>query len=217
MPSCCSGFGETAEGHFTARIAKRDLQRYRKNGPDRTTRLLRDGVAMSGADGLLLDVGSGVGALSFELLDRSVARVLAVEASSAYIAAAKEEAKRRGRLNAVEFIHGDFLSVADALPTASIVTLDRVVCCYPHAEPLLEQAMRHSRDRLAFSYPRDVWYVRAAVAVENGVRRVRGNPFRTFVHSTALMERIVTGAGFVLLSRHETRMWSSDVYARQAG
>lgn len=217
MPSCCSGFGDTAESHFTAKIARRDLRRYRKNGPGPTTRFLRDGVVASGVNGLLLDIGSGVGSLAFELLDRGVSRVVAVDASSAYLAAAREEAQRRDRMEAVEFVHGDFLRVAPDLPTASIVTLDRVVCCYPHVEPLLEEALRHSGEGFAFSYPRDVWYVRAVLAIENGIRRVRRNPFRTFAHSPALMERIVTRAGFVLQSRRESRTWSSDVYLRQVG
>jgi SAM-dependent methyltransferase len=217
MPSCCNEFGDTAEGHFTAKIAMRDLQRYRQKGPGPTTRLLRDGVATAGAKGLLLDIGSGVGALAFELLDRGVTRAVAVDASSAYIAAAKAEAQRRNRMEVVDLVRGDFLGLASDLPTASIVTLDRVVCCYPNAEALLDQAARHSRGCLALSYPRDVWYVRTALALENALRRVRGNPFRTFVHSPALMARILTRAGFILRSRRETTTWSADVYVRHEG
>jgi magnesium-protoporphyrin O-methyltransferase len=217
MPSCCPCFGNAAEGQFTATIAGRDLRRYRRKGPGTTTRLLRDGIAASGAHALLLDIGSGIGSLAFELLDRGVARAIVVDASSSYLAAAREEAQRRGRSDAVEFIHGDFLRVGPDLPIANVVTLDRVVCCYPHVEALLQEALRHSRDRFGFSYPRDVWHVRAALAIENGMRRVRRNPFRSFVHSATVMEDIVTRAGFALLSRRESRVWSSDVYVRQAG
>ena len=95
-----------------------------------------------------------------------------------------------------------------------MVTLDRVVCCYPHVEALLEAALRHSHDLFAFSYPRNVRYVRAALALENGFRRVRRNPFRTFVHAPAVMEHTVTRSGFALLRRRRTGMWSVDVYGR---
>jgi SAM-dependent methyltransferase len=218
MPSCCAAFGDIAERQFTDRIARRDLKRYRQKGPGRTTRLLRDSIAASGViDGLLLDVGSGIGALAFELLDRGLTHAVAIDASSSYIAAAREEAERRGRANAIQFVHGDFLSVASQLPSASIVTLDRVVCCYPSFQPLLEEAMRHTDRCLAFSYPRDIWYLRAAVAIENDARRLTHNPFRAFVHPAAGMEQTITAAGFGLLSRSETWAWSTDVYVRRSG
>jgi hypothetical protein len=53
-----------------------------------------------------------------------------LEASSAYAAAVKDEAARRTRLKSVDVVHGDLLDVSDELPSADIVTLDRVVCCY---------------------------------------------------------------------------------------
>ena len=109
--------------------------------------------------GRLLDVGSGVGGLSFELLDRGAERVIAVDASPAYLAAAAQEATRRDRLGVVEFMHGDFVDVGPQIPSATIVTLDRVICCYPSFEPLLNEALRHAEHAFAYSYPRDMWYV----------------------------------------------------------
>jgi hypothetical protein len=37
------------------------------------------------------------------------------------------------------------------LPVATIVTLDRVVCCYPLYDQLLSQAVRHADRGFAFS------------------------------------------------------------------
>jgi hypothetical protein len=51
--------------------------------------------------------------------------------------------------------------------------------------------------------------------MENAQRRLTGNPFRTFVHSVAIMERTIREAGFELSSRRETWMWSADVYLRR--
>ena len=162
----------------------------------------------------LLDIGSGVGALTFGLLERGIAHAIAVDASSAYTSAARQEAERVGRAGVVQFIHADFVSVASELPGATLVTLDRVVCCYPSYEPLLDAALRHADQCLALSYPRDVWYVRLGVSVENGQRRLTKNSFRTFVHPVARMEQMVRAAGFDLSSRRETWMWSIDVYTR---
>jgi ubiquinone/menaquinone biosynthesis C-methylase UbiE len=114
VPSCCSTYDDVADTQFNEKIAQRDLARFRRKGPEFTARLLRDLVtAVSGSDGVLLDVGSGIGALTFELLDRGVTRAIGVDASAAYVAAATEEATRRGRIDAVRFVKGDFLKLAD--------------------------------------------------------------------------------------------------------
>jgi 16S rRNA G966 N2-methylase RsmD len=64
--------------------------------------LLRDllGDAAGAVEGTLLDVGSGVGGLSFELLERGVERAIAVDPSAAYLAAAAQGATRCDRLRA---------------------------------------------------------------------------------------------------------------------
>ena len=104
------------------------------------------------------------------------------------------------------------VTAASELPSASIVTLDRVVCCYPSCQQLLDAAVARTERCVALSYPRDVWYVRAAMALENGQRWLARNSFRTFVHPVGLIEDIITRAGFRLSSRRESWMWSADVY-----
>jgi len=215
MSVCCSGFCAAAEHQFDARRAKRDVKRYRRRGPDVTTRLLRDGlVAASPLEGTLLDIGAGIGPLTFELLDAGIESAHTVDASPASISAGRDEAARRSRSPQIEWHRGDFVSLAEGLATADIVTLDRVVCCYPAFEPLLEQALAHARRFVAFSYPRDLWYVRSVLGLDNGVRRIRGNPFRSFVHSTTSMETFVHARGFDLVSRSSSVAWTADVYTR---
>lgn len=214
MASCC-GFGAAVARQFTEKNAAQELSRYRTRGPGPTTTLLRDGLTKAGlVRGTLLDVGAGVGALTFELLARGVDSAIAVDASAAYLTAAREEAARRARLESTSFVHGDFVEVAARLPVADTVTLDRVVCCYPEHQPLLDQALRHAAHGFAFSYPRDRWFVRWGVRLENALRQLRSNPFRTAVHPVAEMERIIYGAGFELVSRSRTMAWSADVYMR---
>jgi hypothetical protein len=96
----------------------------------------------------------------------------------------------------VWFIHADFVSVASELPAATLVTLDRVVCCYTSYESLLNAALSHAQRVLAPSYPRDVWYVREGVRLENAERRLTKNSFRTFVHPAGQMEKVIRSAGF---------------------
>ncbi len=210
----CCDFQSAADRQFTAKKAAKQLRDYRRGRIVSTTRLLRDGVAKTGLNqGSLLDVGGGVGALAFELLDRGMRTAIVVEASSAYVAAATEEAARRGRTGSIEIVHGDFLEMSDRLPTASVVTLDRVVCCYPFFEPMLEEAVRHAERAFAFSYPKDRWYVRAAVWLDNK-KRARKTAFRTYVHPPLRMLRIIQSAGFELASRRSTATWSVDVFVK---
>jgi magnesium-protoporphyrin O-methyltransferase len=217
MPCSCCGFSDTAEQQFTPKKAASEIARYRKKGPGPTTRLLRDGLVSAGSiAGTVLDVGGGVGALSFELLDRGAQGAVIVDASSAYLAVAAEEAGRRGRSGETQVVAGDFVAISRQLPTAALVTLDRVVCCYPEYEALLQRAVEHAERQFAYSYPRGRWYVRRAVWLENALRRWRGNPFRTFVHSPAAMQRIVEAAGFKLANRRCTLTWSADVFVRSS-
>src|SRR5690348_4742116 len=217
MSSCCSAFFGANQRQFSDAIARRDLRRYRTRGPDQTTRLLRNAILEAGNGKTVLDVGAGVGALGFELLAAGAERVTAVEAAPAYVAAAREEARRRNVADRIDLVHGDFVSVAETVLPADVVTMDRVVCCYPAYRPLLEVAARRSRRLLAFSYPRDRWYVRLAVWVQNLGRAVLRNPFRGFVHSGRGMEALLEQCGFVRMRRYETLKWSSDLYGRSQG
>jgi ubiquinone/menaquinone biosynthesis C-methylase UbiE len=99
----------------------------------------------------VLDVGTGVGAIVFELLKRGATSAPAVDMSAAYIAAASKEASRQEVSGAIRFVHGDFVAVASQLAPADLVTLDRVVCGYPDARALIDESLRHARRSVALS------------------------------------------------------------------
>jgi hypothetical protein len=123
--ACCCTFGETVDQQFTSKKAIQELERYRRKGAGPTTRLLIEGISQAGiANGTLLDVGAGVGALTFELLKRGIRRAVIVEASAGYRAAAADEATRRGRANVIDFVSGDLLDVSGTIPVANVVALD---------------------------------------------------------------------------------------------
>jgi SAM-dependent methyltransferase len=213
MTCCCSGVGAAAERQFSEKRATKDLAQYRTKGPGSTARLLLTGIAKAGQrQGRLLDIGSGVGALTFELLERGLTEAVGVDLSSAYVAVASAEAARRGRSDSVRFVQGDFVEIASQFLPADIVTLDRVVCCYLEYEQLLDESARLAVRCFALSYPRDVWYVRTWVGLQNAARQLCRNPFRTFVHSASAVEHVIRRAGFEVVSRSCTRTWCADVY-----
>ena len=138
MPcNCC----EMEDNTFGEDEAKANLKDYRKRGPAKQTKLILEAVRSLGLqDAALLDVGGGIGAIHHELLKDVASEAMHVDASSAYLKIANEEAQRQGHSERVKFIHADFTDVADELPQADVVTLDRVVCCYPDFRSLLKAA-----------------------------------------------------------------------------
>jgi hypothetical protein len=151
------------------------------------------------------------------LLNAGMTRALAVDASPAYLAAAREEAGRRGLTQIIQFVRDDFVAASPTIPGGDVVTLDRVICCYPAYEPLLESALAHAGRCIAISYPKDRWYVRIVTALENGRRWLASNSFRTFVHPAEALERMIRQEGFELASRKRTWIWCVDVYVRRPG
>jgi hypothetical protein len=51
-------------------------------------------------------------------------------------------------------MHGDFIDLAEQVPEADAVTLDRVVCCYPDATTLVGASARKARRVYGLVYPR---------------------------------------------------------------
>ncbi|MGH9384573.1 MAG: class I SAM-dependent methyltransferase [Vicinamibacterales bacterium] len=216
MPCSCGDFASAAGQQFDVKTAAKQLKDYRRGKIAPTTRLLRDGVVTVRLNaGTLLDVGAGIGALTFELLERGVATAVAVDASSAYLQAVKEEATSRRQAESLTCLHGDFVALARETPVADVVTLDRVVCCYADYTSLLNEAVRHARRGIALSYPRDRWFVRLGVRIENALRQVRSTAFRTFVHPVEDIHRLIGDGGFELTTRSETAAWAVDIYVRR--
>jgi magnesium-protoporphyrin O-methyltransferase len=76
-----------------------------------------------------------------------------------------------------------------------ILTLDRVVCCYPDVRQLVECSASKSRQFYGLIYPRDRWYVKLVMALENAVRFLFRRSFRTYIHSPKEVEEILNLAG----------------------
>jgi Cyclopropane fatty acid synthase and related methyltransferases len=212
MPcNCC----EITDNAFSEAEAKSELKNYRKRGPAEQTKLLLTAIRslnLKNAD--LLDIGGGVGVIHHELL-KDVARAAThVDASSAYLKEAKEEAARRGHSDRVNFIHADFTDIASELPKVDLVTLDRVVCCYPDFRRLLKAAADHSRRALAFTYPRETWYIRFGLRIINFFQGLRKDPFRVFLHPIAEMDSLLKREGFERVALRRLFVWEMALYQR---
>jgi 2-polyprenyl-3-methyl-5-hydroxy-6-metoxy-1,4-benzoquinol methylase len=212
MPcSCC----EMTDKAFGEKDAKAEAKEYRKHGPAHQTRLILEAVrSLRLKDATLLDIGGGVGAIHHELLEDTAREATHVDASSAYLKEAEREAARRGHGQRVKFIHADFTDVASGLPKADIVTLDRVVCCYPDFHGLLKAAAGRSRGALAMTYPRETWYMRYGLKAINSLQGLRRDPFRVFLHPIAQMEALLENEGMRRISLKRLFIWEMALYSR---
>ena len=210
--SHCVGAGE----FFDSRMARSELKRYGKRGPRPTTRmmiaeLVRDHGAQ---DADLLDIGGGIGAVQYELLAAGASRATSVDAAPAYVQTAREEAAKRGLGDRIEHIEGDFLDVAQDVAEADLVSLDRVVCCYPDADALVREAARKARSKMVLVAPKDGRWVRFLFLFPNAYLRLRHNPFRVHVHSHASLDRSAEESGLRPTGRTYRGLWSVLSYER---
>jgi len=207
-----------ADRQFDATIARRDLKRLRRRGPDMVTRRLLDAVKSVPLppEATLLDVGGGVGAIHHFLLDHGFAHATQVDASSAYLDVAEAEAARVGHTGRVDFRFGGFPAAAEEVPAADVVTMDRVVCCDPDFSGVLTAAAGRARRLLALSYPRPRGLTRAVVAAANGFRRLLGHPFRAHVHSPEAMAAVLERAGLRRRWSGGTWIWAVELFERVA-
>jgi magnesium-protoporphyrin O-methyltransferase len=201
--------------HFDAESARKDLLAYRAKGPDGSTQRLLDvliGEDVTGAS--LLDIGGGVGVVQLELLAAGAARALDVDASGPFLEVAESEARDRGFGDRTSYRHGDFVEIADEIEPADVVTLDRVICCYPDVHSLVSRSAKRALRLYGLVYPVDRWWTRTMARVMNFLDRLGRSDYRMHVHPQALVDRLIREAGLEPHYRHAGMVWQTVVYAR---
>ena len=162
----------------------------------------------------LLDIGGGLGGIQHALLDQGVVQATHVDASSAYIFAAREEAERRQLVGNIFFLKGNFVDIAENIPQVDIVTLDRVVCCYDDMQALINLSAKKAGKKYGLVFPRDLWLFRLFLPLVNFFISLRGSPFRIFLHSTEQIDRIVKDQGLYPDIHQKAGFWQILVYNR---
>jgi magnesium-protoporphyrin O-methyltransferase len=212
VTDCCRN---DLDAKFGRRQARKQLKGYRAKGAAKETRLLIEGLLDAGVTGAsLLDVGGGIGSLSDALLGAGAAHAVHVDASHGYVEAAEELAREHGNQDRLELRAADFVDVAASLTPADIVTLDKVVCCYPDAERLITLSADRATRLYGLVYPDDSRLVRAATVVQNALRSLGRTDFRTYIHPVELIERLVRERGFRLRWSAAARVWRVRLYER---
>lgn len=176
---------------------------------------MTEALSNQGVEGMiLLDIGGGVGAIQHAMFDKGVIHATHVDASSAYVHAASEEARRREIDDRITVLRGDFVELADKLPQADIVALDRVVCCYDDMQALVRLSVEKVKLKYGLVFPRDLWLFRLFLPLANFIVSLTGSPFRIFLHSTEQIEQIIKQEGLEKVYYQKAGFWQILVYSR---
>ncbi len=177
-----------------------------------------EGVGLRGRT--VLDIGCGIGDLLLAALDRGAAQATGFDLSPKAIEEARRLAQGRGLAERAMFDVGDGSQVE--LPDADVVVLNRVICCYPNADALLERSLAAAGDVYAFTAPVSKgllgWGNRAWSKTGNAWFRLRAKRyagFQTFIHDLERVDERVRAAGFRRVHRERRRVaWQLAVYSR---
>jgi SAM-dependent methyltransferase len=212
QPSCC--FDEWSA--YNARRARS------KETVTRVATVMADTLAERGLEGrTVLDVGCGTGDLMLALLARGATAGMGMDLGAGGIQNARDLAVSRGLAERATFVVGDGAHVP--LEPADIVTANRVVCCYPNVDGLIENATAAARRVFAYSAPVDRGVVgalnRASSWIWNrwyALRDRKYHGFRTFIHDLDAVERTVREAGFERTHDRRVRWgWRLQVFERR--
>ncbi len=181
MSDCCSPRGY--RWIFSENTARADAKRYRRKGLDPTSRRIVELIKQHGVEGrTVLEVGGGIGAIQIELLRAGAARAVSIELTPTYEEVATGLLKEAGLEARVERSVMDFAEANDAAPTADIVIMNRVICCYPDMPTLAGAAADHTAEMLVMSYPRETWWTRTGLWGGNLALRLARREFQVFLH-----------------------------------
>jgi len=204
------------EQEFNQSLARKELQKYRKKGPAKTTQILVDYLKSQEIIGLtLIDIGGGVGTIQHELLKEGIQHVYSVDASSAYIETSKEEAIRQGYLDRITYIHGNYVDHASEIPSSEIVTLERVICCYPDMKDLVQRSISHANKYYGVVYPRNTWWVKFGLKFINILSRLKKSDFRAFVHARKEIHEIIEDNSFTKCFSKKSGVWLVEIFKRK--
>jgi magnesium-protoporphyrin O-methyltransferase len=212
--TCCS-IPCADTNRFFSRLAGLHRWRFRVFGFEKTQQQLIDGIQQAGSNAAdLLEIGCGVGYLHQALLQAGARTATGVDLSERMLVEARQLAQATGLGKRTEYLQGDFVGLADVITHADITIMDKVVCCYPEPEQLLNAALDKTRHMLALTYPRDRLSVRLWVAIAAFFLKRFGSEFRPFVHSPADIERWITAREFHRQTRVTTPAWITEIYTR---
>ena len=208
---CC--FDEWAAGN-----AKRARRKEITAG---VTRDLVEALGPSRLGGrTVLDLGCGTGDLALAALARGATRAMGIDLGPGAVEEARALARERSLEDRATFQVGD--AATFHLDRHDVVLLNRVLCCYPDIDALLDNSLSAARFVYAFTAPPSAGLAgtcsQAQTRLANSWFRIRDDKFRGFrahVHDLQAVDRRVREAGFRPVVEGRRRLvWHLAIYER---
>ncbi|NQX99509.1 MAG: methyltransferase domain-containing protein [Flavobacteriales bacterium] len=207
---CCG-----SESIFDEKEAQKSYKKYKKKGPDKFTSKLLNALYQQELNTLsLLDIGGGIGVLQHELIKKGIHKTTDVDASQEYINVAKKIMNQNGSEKVMEFIYSDFNDCHKEVDQHDIVTLSRVVSCYPDAVSLINNSTAKATQYYGLIYPRDGFIAELVQKIMNVGLLLKKNPFRVFMHSEKMMDETIRSNGFEQIYYGSAFPWRIALYKR---
>jgi magnesium-protoporphyrin O-methyltransferase len=212
MDACCKIL---YENEFDKRYAQKELERYHQHGLKNNSKPLFKLIERLNLQGKsLIDIGGGIGSLSFELIKKGIVKSTLVDISEAHIITCEQESIRMGIQHRIHCLQGDFLEKMIEIPAADLVVLDKVICCYAQYEHLIRNSVNKSKKWYAFSLPKDVWWVHVSQGLEKLWNRLKGKSFPTFIHPVKDIVGIMASSGFQKIAQSDYKEWTMMVFEK---
>ena len=207
---CCG-----ADVFFDQKMAEKQYRQYLKKGATGVTAKMIEQLQLTSPEGKsLIDIGGGIGALQWWFLEKGGAKSISVDASSGYIELAEKHAEAHDLTDRTQFVFGDFAEIHGGLERADYITLDKVVCCYPNYEEILEASCDKAGNYLSLSYPMDGWLAQLVALLGVVKARMKTSSFRPYVHPVSKMRDIITQQGFERMAYKMVFPWHVETYKR---
>ena len=208
---CCG-----ADVFFDQKMAAKQYKQYLKKGATGVTAKMIQQLENTSPQGKsLIDIGGGIGALEWWFLENQGARTISVDASSGYLEMAEKHANEQGWEDLSRFIFGDFAEIHPQLEMADLVTLDKVVCCYPNYKQILEASCDKAGSYLSLSYPMDGILARLIASIGVLKARLKAKAFRPYIHSVSKIRELITQNGFERIAYDMVFPWHVETYRRK--
>jgi SAM-dependent methyltransferase len=168
------------------------------------------------AGGSVLELGSGDGSFSRQLIARGALAVTGLDLSPHSVGYAAARAASAGLGERLTYRVAD--GATERLDTHDAVVSERVFCCFPDPDALLANSLPAAGSIYALALPESRgplgFLARAAVTSANLWQWLRRDPFRAYVHDVGAIDRRIQANGFVLRSSRRRTIWRVLAYSR---
>ena len=210
--SCCHA---QSAGRFFSFFARNARKRFERKGFEPSQKHLLAGLENVGyRDASVLEIGCGVGHLHQTLLEQGARTSVGIDLAPKMLSEARIWADERGLSDRTDYIEGDFMALDARIDSADICVLDKVVCCYPDAQGLVQKSLAKTSRVYALTYPRNRWFVRWGTGAIACLLWLIRSDFRPYVHDPVQIERWISGDGLEKRFEEQTAAWLTQIFAR---